>query len=135
MWGEAYSTGIIAEAVPDFGPHPVGRGDYIDDSNYHVYFYLMDYHDMDTQSPPDPAALAYAIAELHRNTSSPNGMFGYPVVTGRGMVNRQEHWDKSWAAQFTYLLKDLLTLDVITNGHWPELEAATKQLTGHVIPR
>ena len=135
MWGEAYSAGVIAEAVPDFGPQPVGRGDYFDDSNNHVYFYLQNYHDMDVQSPPNPEALAHAIAELHRNTGSPNGEFGYPIVTGRGMVDRKEHWDKSWAAQFTHLLRDLMTLDTITNGHWPEFEAAAKQLTERVIPR
>ena len=135
VWGEAYSAGVIAEAVPGFGPHPVGRGDYFDDSHNHVYFYLQDYHDMDVQSQPNPPALAYAIAELHRNTDSPNGKFGYPIVTGRGTTDRKEHWDKSWAAQFTYLLQDLMTLDTITNGHWPEFEAAAKQLTDHVIPR
>ncbi|ORY66172.1 uncharacterized protein BCR38DRAFT_465139 [Pseudomassariella vexata] len=83
MWGEHYSAGIIAEHLPDFGPQPVGKGEYYDETGAHVYFYLMNYHGMDQESPPDPAELAFAIAELHRKVKSPNGMFGYPLVTGR----------------------------------------------------
>ncbi|CAJ2506376.1 Uu.00g005060.m01.CDS01 [Anthostomella pinea] len=65
MWGEHYSASIIADHLPDFGPGPVGKGEYYDDTKIHVYFYLMNYHDMDLQSPPDPVKLASAIAGLH----------------------------------------------------------------------
>ncbi|KAK7950934.1 NADP-dependent oxidoreductase domain-containing protein [Apiospora aurea] len=54
----------------------------------HVYFYMMEYHDMEQQSPPDPAELAGQLAELHSKAVSPNGLFGYPLVTGRGTLHR-----------------------------------------------
>ncbi|KAK6842885.1 Altered inheritance of mitochondria protein 32 [Apiospora arundinis] len=135
MWGEHYSAGIIASHVPDFGPKPVGKGEYYDEMGKHVYFYIMEYHDMDQQSPPDPAELAGQIAELHSSVVSPNGLFGYPLVTGRGTLDRTEHWDRSWAVQFTHLLKDLIELDNTQNGPWPEYDDACKQLIDHVIPR
>ncbi|KAI0014867.1 Fructosamine kinase-domain-containing protein [Xylariomycetidae sp. FL0641] len=135
MWGEHYSASIIADKVPDFGPKPVGRGEYEDETNTHVYFYLMEYHDMDIQVPPDPTELASSIARLHRNVVSPNGKFGYPLVTGRGTLNRKEHWSPIWADQFTHLLKDLIALDNQVNGPWPEYDAACEQLFVRVIPR
>ncbi|CAJ2506377.1 Uu.00g005070.m01.CDS01 [Anthostomella pinea] len=62
-------------------------------------------------------------------------MFGYPLVTGRGTLDRTEHWSSSWAEQFTYLLKDLINLDNQMNRPWPEYDSACKQLIDHVIPR
>lgn len=135
MWGEHYSATIIESKVPGFGPEPVGKGEFIDEDGKQVYFYLQKYHDMDVQTPPDPAGLATAIAELHTKATSPNGKFGYPMVTGRGSVDRTEHWSDSWADQFTYLLKDLIKLDDQVNSPWPEYDAACKQLIEGVIPR
>ncbi|KAK8088445.1 hypothetical protein PG997_003406, partial [Apiospora hydei] len=114
MRGEHYSAGIIASHVPEFGPKPVGGGEYHDEMGNHVHFYIMKYHDMDQQRPPDPAELALRIAELHSKAASPNGI---------------------WAAQFTYLLEDLIKLDNEMNGPWPEYDRACKQLVDHVIPR
>lgn len=135
MWGEHYSATVIASHVADFGPHPVGKGEYVEDTGKHVFFYLQEFHDMDVQAAPDPSGLAVAIAELHQKATSPNGMFGYPIVTGRGTKDRTEQWEKSWAAHFTYLLKDLIKLDNEVNGPWPEYDAACRQLMEGVIPR
>lgn len=135
MWGEHYSATVIASKVPDFGPKPVGKGEYHDDTDAHVFFYLQEFHDMDIQTPPDPAELAYQLAELHRHCKSPSGKYGYPLVTGRGTLDRTEHWEDTWAAQFTHLLKDLIKLDNQVNGPWLEWDHACKQLMGGVIPR
>ncbi|KAH8761023.1 Fructosamine kinase-domain-containing protein [Diaporthe sp. PMI_573] len=135
MWGEHHSATVIDSKVPGFGPEPVGKGEFIDEAGKQVYFYLQKYHDMDVQTPPDPAGLASAVAELHTKATSPNGKFGYPLVTGRGSVDRTEHWSDSWADQFTHLLKDLIKLDNQVNGPWPEYDAACKQLMDGVIPR
>lgn len=128
MRGEHYSAGIIASHVPDFGPKPIGTGDYHDDMGKQIHFYLMEYHGLDEQSPPVPA-------ELHSKAVSPNGMFGFPLANGRGTLDRSEHWENSWAAQFTYLLKNLIDLDNAVNKAWPEYDDACKQLMDHVIPR
>jgi protein-ribulosamine 3-kinase len=135
MWGEYHSAANISSRVKGFCPKPVGKGDYFDDMNRHVYFYLQDFHDMDVYSPPDPAELASMLAELHRNGASPNGMFGYDVVTGGGLLARTVTWEKSWATQFTYQLKDVIKIDNEANSPWPEYDAACQQIIDHVIPR
>lgn len=95
----------------------------------------MEYHDMDHQSPPEPADLASTVAELHSKAISPNGMFGFPLANGRGTLDHGEHWEKSRAVQFTYLLQDLIELDNAANQAWPEYDNACKQLIDHVIPK
>ncbi|KAI1272206.1 Fructosamine kinase-domain-containing protein [Xylaria sp. FL0933] len=135
IWGEHYSATLVASCAPEYGPNPVGKGVYQDENSTPTYFYVQHFHDMDIETPPDPAGLASTMAMLHRNSESPNGMFGYPIITGRGTLDRVEHWDESWAAQFTYLLNDLLKLDNQINGDWPEFDLACKQLIDGVIPR
>jgi len=135
MWGEHASAVEIDAVVPGFVPKPVGKGDYYDETGAHVYFYLQTYHDMDVHSPPDPQELALMLAELHRKGTSPNGMFGFHVPTGGGVLEHQGTWEKSWAAQFTHQFKDLVRLDNEANPPWPEYDAACKQVIDHVIPR
>lgn len=135
MWGEHASATAIDEAYPGFVPKPIGKGDYHDEAGNHVYFYIQHYHDMDVHSPPDPQELATMIAELHRRGKSPNGMFGFPVPTGGGVLEHQGTWESSWAAQFTHQFKDLIALDNAVNPPWPEYDAACKQVMDHVIPR
>ncbi|KAK8082688.1 hypothetical protein PG996_001469 [Apiospora saccharicola] len=48
----------LGSHVPDFGPKPVGKGDYHDEMGNYTHFYVMEYHDMDHQSPPESAVLA-----------------------------------------------------------------------------
>ncbi|KAI1339149.1 Fructosamine kinase-domain-containing protein [Xylariaceae sp. FL0016] len=135
IYGEHFSATIISSSAPEYGPNPVGKGMYLDESGVPTFFYIQMFHEMDTQTPPDPAGMAATMAQLHRKAISPNGKFGYPIVTGRGTTSRTEHWSETWADQFTYLLKDLLELDKQVNGSWPELEAASDQLIRGVIPR
>ncbi|KAI1076865.1 Fructosamine kinase-domain-containing protein [Whalleya microplaca] len=135
MWGEHHSASTIEDVSPGFGPAPVGKGDYYDDAGTHVYFYLMNFHDMDLRNPPDPTELAASIARLHRNGTSPNGMFGYPVITGRGSMDRTVIWEKSWAKSFTHLLNDVIKIDSIANEPWSDYDAACKQLIDRVLPR
>ncbi|KAI1121994.1 Fructosamine kinase-domain-containing protein [Nemania abortiva] len=135
IWGEHFSASLVAECAPECGPNPVGKGMYLNENNIPTYFYVQHFHDMDIETPPDPAGLASTMAVLHRNSESPNGMFGYPIITGRGTLDRAEHWSESWAIQFTHLLKDLIKLDNQVNGHWPEFDSACNQLMEGVIPK
>ncbi|KAI0426549.1 Fructosamine kinase-domain-containing protein [Xylaria sp. FL1042] len=133
--GQAYSANLVAACAPGYGPNPIGKGMYQNENNTLTYFFVQNFHDLDTETPPDPAGLASTMALLHRNSESPNAMFGYPIVAGRGTSDRSEHWSESWADQFTYLLKDLLKLDNQVNGNWAEFDLACKQLIECVIPR
>ena len=132
--GECHSALAIDQIVPQMVPKAAGWGQYTDDQS-EVYFYLSDFHDMDLSAPPEPVSFAAQIAELHKNSSSSNGMFGFPVSTVIGILEHTVTWEKSWAKSFTHLLKDVLRYDIEANGPWLELEAASNQLIAVVIPR
>ncbi|KAL8672799.1 MAG: hypothetical protein Q9168_002763 [Polycauliona sp. 1 TL-2023] len=66
---------------------------------------------------------------------SPNGMFGFPVPTVIGIMERTVKWEKSWVKSFTHQIQDAITYDNQANGPWPEFEAACTQLIDVVIPR
>lgn len=122
--------GVVSGLVPK----AAGWGEYFDEGSQ-VYFYLGDFHDMDFSVPPEPTNIMSKIAELHQRGVSPNGMFGFPVTTVCGIMERTVTWEKSWAASFTNLPKDVIRFDNATNGAWLEYDAACKQLIDVVIPR
>lgn len=134
-WGEHHSATTITSLVPALVPNPIAKGAYHDDTNaMTVFFYLQQFHNLDTDTRPDPAQLASSLAALHRK-SSPNGLFGYPVPTGGGILTRTVTWERSWAVQFTHQLKDVISLDNQANGYWAEFDAVCTQVVEAVIPR
>ena len=120
-------------AAPGLAPDPVGWGTY-NVGAHEYFFYLSNYHDMDLSPAPDPVNFAARVAEFHSG-ESPTGMFGFPVPTVIGIMERTVIWEKSWAKSFTNQLKDVIGYDTDTNGPWPELEAACDQMIQFVIPR
>ncbi|KAI1214672.1 Fructosamine kinase-domain-containing protein [Annulohypoxylon truncatum] len=133
-FGEFHSASAINEVVPKLVPKPCGCGEYQNGEST-VYFFLGDFHDMDLSGIPEPAEFMSKIAELHEKGTSPNGMFGYPVPTVCGKMERTVTWETSWAKSFTHQLQDVIKYDNETNGVWPEYDAACKQLIDVVIPR
>ncbi|KAI5918578.1 Fructosamine kinase-domain-containing protein [Camillea tinctor] len=132
--GEYHSASAINSLVTGLVPNPTAWGEYTNDDTQ-VYFFISDFHDMDFSISPDPVKFMKQIAELHQKGASPNGMFGYPVPTVIGKMQRTVTWEKSWAISFTHQLKDVIEYDNNTNGPWPKYDAACKQLIDHVIPR
>lgn len=132
--GEYHSASAIDAVVPNLVPKAVGWGDYFDGDKT-VYFFLGDFHDMDFSKAPEPLPFTSQIAEMHRKGVSPTGMFGFPVPTVIGIMERTVTWEKSWAKSFTHQLKDVIRYDNETNGPWPELDTACNQLIDVVIPR
>ncbi|KAL8672954.1 MAG: hypothetical protein Q9224_007544 [Gallowayella concinna] len=90
---------------------------------------------MDFSAAPDPESFLPRIAHLHRNGKSPNDMFGFPIPTVCGKMERTVIWEQSWAKSFTHQLKDVIRYDNATNGPWLEYDAACQQLIDVVIPR
>lgn len=133
--GEYHSAATITNIVEGLVPKPIGWGQYLNDNDTHIYFYLSAFHDLDFSTPPEPEPFMSTVAELHSKGTSPNGMFGYPVPTVCGIMERTVTWEKSWAKSFTHQLLDVIRYDNETNGPWPEYDAACKQLVNVVIPR
>lgn len=132
--GEYESSKIIHGLMNDFLPKPFGFGKY--KTPYPAtYFYLSEFVDMDVTTAPDPAEFTKRLAQLHQASNSPSGQFGFDVQTCDGQVAHTVDWQDSWATFFTKLLVGVCEKDLVTNGPWPEMERATKQLVNVVIPR
>ncbi|KAL9607736.1 MAG: hypothetical protein Q9167_007376 [Letrouitia subvulpina] len=132
--GEFRSASAINAVVPGLVPKAAGWGEYTNGKS-RMYFFLGDFCDMDFSSAPEPVHLASRIAELHQKGLSPNGMFGFPVPTVLGKLERTVVWEKSWAKCFTHHLRDVIKYDNEANGFWPEYDTACKQLIDVVVPR
>lgn len=131
--GEYFSTAAIDALIPGLVPKPAGWGKYKEGTS-DIYFYLGDFVDMEFEAP-DPVKFTSRIVELHQKGTSPNGMFGFPVATVCGKMQRTVNWETSWAKSFAHQLQDVIKYDNETNGPWPEYDAACKQLLDVVIPR
>lgn len=132
--GEFHSASAINKFVSEFVPVPRAWGQY-DEEGETTYFFLGDFHDLNFTAPPDAENLMMKVIQLHQKGTSPNGMFGFPVPTVLGKMERTVAWEKSWAKAFSLQLEDVIHYDNEMNDPWPEYDAACKQLVDAVIPR
>lgn len=132
--GEFESAKIIHTLMPGLIPAPLGHGRYTKESPQ-TYFYLSEFVVMETGVAPDPVALGTNLASLHRKGQSPNGKFGFHVVTCDGKLPHAVEWQSSWVDFFGQLLDGVSKFDLQANGPWPSLERATKQVITQVVPR
>lgn len=106
-----------------------------DERDTKTYFYLGEFKHMDFDELPDPDKLLGMLAKMHTEGTSPNGMFGFPVATACGRMQRTVTWEKSWAKSFAYQLKNVMQYDMEKHGPWPEFEAVCDEIINVVVPR
>ena len=133
MEGEFNAMTALYEAMPTFVPTPHAWGKF-DLPSPQTYFFLCDFVDMNNKLP-NPSQFASRLAELHRNSKSPNGKFGFHIPTCHGRFPQCVEWNSSWTSFFTKLLDDVLHKDLQTNGPWPALEKVSQRILSHVLPR
>src|SRR5271154_749131 len=129
--GEYESAKAMHAVVPSFipivyawGPLKKGPG----------YFLLSEFREVG-QQPPDLAKLTMRLAELHKNSVSPTGKFGFHVPTCHGNLPQYVGWESSWEVMFTKILSRAMDLADEKHGDWPEFNALRALLFEHVIPR
>ncbi|CAG8582685.1 6865_t:CDS:2 [Acaulospora morrowiae] len=94
--GEKESLQAISEAVPNFAPKPLCVGILPKGGAFLATTFLQ----LSKSSTPDMQVLfAKKLAKLH-STESPNGMFGFPVVTMCGSTEQDNEWEKDWETFF-----------------------------------
>ncbi|KAI0389417.1 Fructosamine kinase-domain-containing protein [Xylariaceae sp. FL0594] len=104
------------------------------DMDISVYFFLSEFIDME-EVMPDPERLCARLAQLHRESTSPNGEFGFHITTCQGRIPQSVSWEKTWTALFTRLLLHVIKLDFTHNGPWDDLEKLETRLLSHVVPK
>lgn len=133
MEGEYNSMKAIHDTVPSFCPEPYTWGSFKAPIPP-TFFFLSEFQDMG-QQPPEPTEFCARLAELHKNSMSPTGKFGFHVTTCHGKVPQVTGWDSSWSSFFAKLLKGMLQIDEEVNGEWPEMKAVSEIIVQSVIPR
>lgn len=94
---------------------------------------IMDFIPID-HTLPSPAQLCARIAEIHRASVSPRGMFGFPVPTYLGQFSQPSEWDSDWAALFGRMLDRLVQFPSAVQ--WDDrCRAEFKRLVTDTVPR
>jgi protein-ribulosamine 3-kinase len=133
MEGEFSSITTIYNLIPSFVPKPLAWGKF-ELASPDTYFFLCDFVEMSTDMP-DPVKFCARVAELHRKGVSPTGKFGFHITTVHGKTEQPVSWDDNWTRYFTRLISHFFAKDLLSNGPWPEYEAAFKRLVDDVIPQ
>ena len=121
--------------MPEFvvKPYTWGR---LQDAATPTYFLLVEFKRFkDPETLPDPVILTTQLAEMHKKSQSPNGQFGFSVVTYDGAATQVVDWDPSWTSFFSKLLAGAYQHDVRAHGIWPELDRLFQRALTELIPR
>ena len=130
--GEFEGTSAIYSITPEFVPKPIAWGTY--KSSPDTHFYLCKFYDL-VEELPDPAIFCARLAELHQSHSSPNGKYGFHVVTYNGDLPQENGYADSWEEFFANGLKHMFKLNLERGGPSEELERLLPDIFGKVIPR
>lgn len=130
--GEFESTSAMRTIKPDFVPRPIAWGTY--KSLPDTHFYLAEFKNLGEELP-EPADFCRKLAELHKNGVSPNGRFGFHVVTYNGDLPQDNGFTDTWEEFFARGLKHMLKLNTERVGTSEQLERLLPNIFDKVIPR
>lgn len=100
--GEFHSISEIYTLISTLTPRPVAWGKFRN-AAIDTYFFLCEFVDMST-SMPDPVKFCARIAQLHRESVSPTGKFGFHIRNCQGKTPQPIEWEESWTRYFTRLI-------------------------------
>jgi protein-ribulosamine 3-kinase len=130
--GEFQGQSALKEIIPRNIPHPIAHGAFHLDKSKH--FYIAEFHDM-REKVPKPQQLIPVLKQLHQDSISPTGKFGFPVTTYKGYFPLQCSWCDSWEIFFSRQFRSELTWEASIRGPNEELEQLTEELFEKVVPR
>lgn len=130
--GEYESTASLYKISPGFTPKPLGWGSLESPANSH--FYICKFHALDEELP-EPSAFCERLAALHSNHDSPEGKYGFHVVTYNGDLPQDNSWTETWEEFFSNGFKHVVNVNVERAGRSAEMEALLPAFYEKVIPR
>ncbi|KAL8358344.1 hypothetical protein RB601_009650 [Gaeumannomyces tritici] len=130
--GEFESLKAIHATIPGFCPEPYAHGAYANDPGTH--FMLVEFRDIGAQ-PAEPRKLAAGLAELHKQSRSPTGKFGFHMRTCHTQIDQAvDFWDDSWCAVYSSHLTHVIDLAKPVL-RWPEFNVVADLTLSRVVPR
>ncbi|KAF2232194.1 hypothetical protein EV356DRAFT_450641, partial [Viridothelium virens] len=130
--GEFESTSAIHAIVGDFAPKPIKWGSFKSISNTH--YYLCKFYEL-AEELPEPKDFCAKVAALHANSVSPNGKFGFHVVTYNGDLPQENGYTDTWEECFKNGFEHMLNMNIKRGGPWDEMECLKSNMLEKVIPR
>lgn len=130
--GEFKSMTTIHDVTPALVPRPIAWGSY--SGLQDVHFFLCEFRRI-TEELPDVETFPARMAELHRDATSPDGRFGFPVTTYHGNTPIEHGWSDTWEEYFVRSTRVLLDLEQASQGRNEEILALAKPFFEKVVPR
>ncbi|PKY00545.1 hypothetical protein P168DRAFT_299936 [Aspergillus campestris IBT 28561] len=130
--GEFESTCAMHDVVGEFTTKPVGWGSFKSLAGAHYYF--CQFHDL-IEEVPEPGEFCKGVAALHANSQSPNGKFGFHIVTYNGDLPQNNDYADTWEEFFIHGFENMIQLNIDRGGPWKELEGLDTAMITKVIPR
>ena len=130
--GEFESTSAIHAVVGDFIPKPIAYGSFKGVRNTH--YYLCKFYDL-AEELPESSTFCARVAALHQESTSPNGKFGFHVVTYNGDLPQENGYTETWEECFLNGFKHMIELNLQRGGPWTEIESLKSDMMFKVIPR
>ncbi|EAU38482.1 conserved hypothetical protein [Aspergillus terreus NIH2624] len=131
--GEYESMAAIYAVTPDFAPRPISYGTY--KTNKETHFFLCEYREMKPAIMPEPTSFGAGLADLHKDSVSPEGKFGFHITTYSGNLPQKNDWEDSWEVFFTRNMRWALECEIAAKGHDPQFDILVPVIFGKVIPR
>lgn len=129
--GEYQSAQALHSVIPDNVPRPIAIGVLARDPSKH--FLVFEFVDLIEELPP-VAEFAGVIAQLHKNSTSPNGKFGFDVPTSQSL-QLANTWCDTWEDFFARAFRGTVALEQEAQGHSQEIQDLAEQVCTKVIPR
>ncbi|KAI1500932.1 Fructosamine kinase-domain-containing protein [Biscogniauxia marginata] len=98
------------------------------------HFYICKFYDF-TEGLPHPSTFCEKLAQLHSSHTSPEGKFGFHVVTYNGDLPQDTTWSDSWETFFIRGLQHVVNVRQERAGPCPELDGLLPTMLEKVIPR
>ncbi|KAF3007313.1 hypothetical protein E8E14_005157 [Neopestalotiopsis sp. 37M] len=132
MRGEFESMKTLHNTVPALVPKPIAWGTYKTDKNIH--FFLCTSCDMSNELC-SLDTFPKMLAELHQGGVSPNGKFGFPVVTYQGRLAQDPKWCDTWEEAFSRNIDIYFEHELKAQGPDEEIANLRGIIMKRVIPR
>jgi len=130
--GEFYSMTTMHQIIPDSTPAPIAWGTCA--SNPDIHFFLCRFVDV-IDEVPDVETFTVKAAELHAQSSPPNGKYGFPVPTYMGQMAQYHTWTESWEEFFTLSMERLMMIIEESQGPDEELRELFARTMDMVVHR
>ncbi|KAF5010442.1 hypothetical protein FDECE_3411 [Fusarium decemcellulare] len=129
--GEYEAAKALYDIIPNNVPKPLGWGPCANDPAR--AFFIAEFRNM-ADDMPGVDELAALTAKIHEK-QSPNGKFGFHVMTFSGKHGSDNNWCDTWEEFFTRAMKDTMDGERAVHGPNEELDSLSPLILSKVIPR